>query len=708
MITVEQVAGHHPTGGDGRAALDAVLNPRSIALIGASPKPTSPARNVLRNLDALGFAGTVVAVNPGYSEVLGRPCIPSIADLREPADVAVVMLPAPAVAAAVDAAGNAGVRGAVVLTSDFAEGGREGRAYQRQLAATARRHAMALVGPNCMGNVSFHGRASTSFTMLFDTEPVRPGDVAVISQSGGIGAGIYALGVQSGLGFSYVISSGNESVLDLVDYVDYLVGDPHTRVICAYAEQIKRGRALLDAALRVRAAGKHLVVLKGGRGKTAARAAVSHTAAIATDDGVAADLFAEFGVVKVNTPADVVGVAQYLTSSKPVPRGNRVAVVTNTGGTAVLATDLAEEAGLSLPGLAAATRARLRAQLPPFAAVRNPVDLTGAIFNQTDKLGEVVDALTDDGGVDAVVLLGVLRATGSRAFAETMAPLLSTGPMPALGAWFAGGEDVATIFRAAGLAVYADPRLAMESLRRLVRANPETLPDSVQAASPVGPGPRRTITEDAVKRHLRAFGIEVPAEALAASADEARTVSRRTGLPAVVKIVSPDIPHRARLGLIELGLVSEDAVAESAGRLLQRASEVAPGARDVAVLVQRMVAVRDEVLIGISRDPAFGPLLTIGAGGTDVEELGAVVRTLLPLTPGGERVLVRRLATLAPLPPVALRQLEQFLKRLGRWWSACEAGIEELDLNPVVWTGSRLVVVDALAVVRGEWQGGRR
>ena len=682
--------------------LGQIINPSSMALVGASPKPTSPARNLIRNLDLLGYSGRVYAVNPGYDEVYGRPCVPRMQDLPEPVEAAVIMLPARAVPAVMDELGASGIRSAVVLTSGFAEAGPDGRAYERALKVKAHAAGVQVVGPNCMGSLNFATGACTSFTTLFDYEPVRRGAVAVVSQSGGMGASIYSLGVEAGLGFSHLLSSGNEAMVDLVDFVEYLIDDPATGVICAYAEQIKRGRELLEAARRVSVAGKRLVILKSGRGRAGSRAAVSHTAAIAADDAVVSDLFESFGIVKVHTPAELVGAVSLLLRSRVLPKRGSIAVVTPTGGTAVLATDLAEDAGLQLPSLSSLTKARVAANLPTFASVRNPVDLTGAIVDQREQLSAVLEAVDQDPRIEATVVLNVLASDGARRFALTVAPLLADLEKPALAAWIAGGPEIAAIFGRSEVPFFSDPRLAMQTLANVVRAS--------SARDPGKPPPwsqtatkrvkrRVVVTEHSLKAELVASGIVIANEAVGRTAEEVAEAASRVGYPVALKVLSPDIPHRAQVGALALGLGSAAAVADAFKSIVARLRQNLPDASVEGYLVQRMVRAEHELLVGISNDPCFGPIVTFGRGGSDVERRRAVVHYLLPLTSRSARALVADyVRTGGDLPLEGRVQSAQLLLKVSRWWSQRQPRMVEVDLNPVVWTGTELVVVDALGV----------
>ena len=686
---------------------DRLLDPTSIAVVGIGSRPDGPARRIVANLLSLGFAGGIYPVNPKYENILELQCYPSLEAIDAQVDLAIISVPAAHVAAVIRKGAQLGIKSYIVLSSGFAEAGGEGHALEAELKNMAIHHGLLIMGVNCSGSINFHKRKHLSFTAVFDGDEFLPGPVAYIGQSGAMGSIFYSLAVKQGVGFSHIISSGNETALGLTDYLEYLIDDPNTRVIVAYAEQVKNGRRLLELGRRAKAAGKHIVVFKSARAAAGARAAISHTGSMAANDAICASLFRKAGIVKVRTLEELLAVCKLLLARRPLPTGRRAAILAISGGTAVIAADLAEESGFAVPSLSCDTKARLRQWLPEFASSDNPVDVTSGLFYQPEKFAKVLECLAADPGIDLTVILGAYEHQIAQRLAEESAPVLAACPKYSAAAWIAGGPKVRKHFAAGGIPYFDNLAQCFEALNLIVPADngagagAQVKGEGGDAARK--PGHQQVLTEDLVKAQLKSFGVPVLDEIVSTSAQAAAAAARTIGFPVALKVISPAIPHRAKVGGIALGLHSEAAVAAEFDRMLERVRQRAPTAAVDAVLVQKMLQPGPELFLGMSLDPSFGRVLTFGLGGILTEALQQITFAPLPVTLDQARELVTEIPAVRALLSFnrgAADALAQVISRVSDWCVTQGEALEELDLNPIMLDEGRPVLVDGLAVVR--------
>ena len=436
------------------------FDPSSIVVVGASERAESLANVVLRNLRTLDFPGNVTGVHPRNQTVLGFPCYPSIAALPEPAELAVVCVAAQRVNGTLAELADRGIVNAIVCSSGFAEIGGDGAGLERELIRVARERGIAALGPNTMGFVNLSARAAPSFATFVAEEPLVTGPVSVISQSGGIATVMYILGVERGLGFGLVANTANEAVMGLDDVIEYLAQDPATRVICIYAEHVERGRDLLRAIATARQADKSVVFLHGGATRTGSGAAVSHTGGVATDGALLRSMLADNGVVVADSVTHVIAAARMLVRRSSTPSGStRVAIITSSGGSGVLASDAAERSGLRLAQFAEETTEALKALVPPFASCRNPVDVTAAMSHELERVKEVVRVIAADPGVDALVPIGVGRSSNLIEFPRALAAAAAETPGVKAGVWLGNAAEVADAFEQVGIPCFDDAPL---------------------------------------------------------------------------------------------------------------------------------------------------------------------------------------------------------------------------------------------------------
>ncbi|MFA6316713.1 MAG: GNAT family N-acetyltransferase [Elusimicrobiota bacterium] len=700
-------------------ALDAIFDPKRIALVGASPNPNSVSGKVLSNLVSGGFPGVVYPVNPSAEAVLGIQCHPDIASLPKPADLAIVCSPAPAVPAAVTSAGEAGIRGIVILSSGFRETGPAGRALEDRIREEAGRfEGMRIIGPNCLGVISPGKRLNASFAASMP----RPGRVAFISQSGALCTSVLDWAQEERIGFSHFISIGNTLDVDFGDLIDYLGEDEGTDSIILYIESVTGARKFMTAA-RAFARTKPIVAYKAGRFPESAAVAASHTGALAGEDAVYDAAFQRMGLVRVHDIGRIFDCAALVGRSK-TPKGPRLGVVTNAGGPGVMASDALIASGGALARLSPETLSELDGCLPPQWSHRNPVDILG---DAKSKLAaKACRTVLADPGVDAVLVIVTPQAmTNPSAMAREVAALASGQTKPVLAAWLGGASmrEGIRILNEAGVPTYATPEQAVNAFMTLVSysRNLEILyetPKDVSVGFPVDQEKTRAkfcrffrsggplVAEDAAKDLLEAYGIPSARPRTAASPQAAAAAAGAIGYPVVMKILSPDITHKTDVGGVILDLRDEAAVRQAWERMMASVREKAPKARIQGATIQKMHAAAGgiELILGVKKDPTFGTVIMAGPGGISAELFGDKALGLPPLN---ERLARRMLESLRiwPLlkghrgrPGVDTDQLVETLIRLS-YLAADFPEIKELDVNPLLASAAGVVALDARIVV---------
>lgn len=691
--------------------LDAIFRPRAVAVVGASRRRYQIGHEIVRNLVAGGFTGPVHPVNPSAEVVHSMRAFPRVADVPGAVDLAVIVVPAAAVLDAVRDCARKGVRGLVVISAGFAEVGEAGAQRQRELADLCRQHGMRLVGPNCMGVLNTD--AETSMNATFAATTPQPGGAALLSQSGALGEAILADARALGLGVSMFASIGNRADVSPADLLDYWEHDPRTEQILLYLEAFGDPERFMTVARRV-SRRKPVLVVKSGRTASGARAAVSHTGSLAASEAAVDSLLAQCGVLRVASMKDLFIHAAAAQTGK-LPRGPRVAIVTNAGGPAILATDACVEEGLKLADLQAATRKELRAHLPAEASVVNPVDLIASA--DAARFDRALSALTEDPSVDMVMAIFVSpvmidAAAVARAFAEH-----AQGTRKPLVACLLGkqqGEAAVDILRAARVPNYRFPEEAARALAGLwrlaqLRARPDGPPPAYRAQT----GAARSLIAEALDAGraqlkgpeldalLSAYGIPVVPGRVVGRPSEALEAAAELGWPAVLKVQGEGLEHKSDLGGVLLDLRGADELLAAWKQLEERFRARFP---DLRVLVQPMRTGGVEVFFGAATDPQFGRMLAFGLGGVHVEILKDVVFRLHPLAPADAEEMVRGIRAQALLdgargrPAVDRAQLVEVLLRLSRMLGDCPE-IEELDLNPFLaaWDPAASCVLDARA-----------
>lgn len=699
--------------------MDALLAPDSIAVVGASPDSWY-ASNLIENLQEYGYDGEVYYVNPGREEAWSEPCHDSITDVPATADLAVVSVPREYVLGVVEDAGGMGVPSALVITAGFAEADAEGAALEERLGELAEEYGMAICGPNTIGLANTHD--GTVITSTCSRKPGK-GSIGLVSQSGALAfTTFYERAADEDIDFSYVVATGNEAALSMADYVEFMADSERVEAICAYIEGIDDPRRFVDVATEAVRGGTPVLATKVGRSAVAQQASLSHTGSVTGGAAAWDAAFERAGIERVPDIPDLLGRSRVHTAFDP-PESADVCLASTSGGLASLLADMAAERDLSLPPLEGETEQRLldMEDLLTFGAMHNPADIRGY---GADVLPEIAETLFVDDAFDAYVFAVGLPAVGNRAedIADAMLRVREMADDPVLFLWTGrkesdgGGSPLPYERVRRETPLYYDPGRCLDALSSLVgfgqragRKPPRALTDLPNIETPVLPA-ERVLTWDEGSRLLEAGGIEPVETRLATSPEEATDHAAAVGGPVVLKVDSRDLPHRSDAGAVAVGVAPEEA-AKQYERVVENAREYMENERSETtiegVLVQQQADLESstEVLVGVSRDESFGPVLTVAPGGELVELFGPDAGvTLLPPVESAE---VRAAITDTPLgdllsgyrgrPPGDLDALADLVSRVGDLAvGAQDPRIDELDLNPVLVDSDGTSIVDVL------------
>jgi acetyltransferase len=697
--------------------LKTMFDPKTIALIGATEEAGSVGRTILENL--LRSEGRAVyAVNPKHTSVLGITSYPNIAQVPGKVDLAVIATPAATVPGVVAECAAAGVEGAIIVSAGFGETGKEGVALERRIRKVLEDSEMRVIGPNCLGIIRPSAGLNASF---LEVEP-SAGDIALISQSGALGTGMLDWAVTSHVGFSLFASVGTMVDVDFADLVDYLGEDPYTRSILIYMENIGHARRFMSAA-RSFARNKPIIVLKPGRFSESARAALSHTGAMAGGDEVYEAAFRRVGVVRVHEVADLFHAAEVLDSHR-LPTGDNVAIVTNAGGLGVMATDALMDLGGRLAPLTAETIAKLDKALPAYWSHANPIDVLGDAGS--DRFVAATKACLEEPEISGILLIYTPQGNARPdEMATEVAALAKNANKPVITVLMGGRsvEEGRRIFQEAAVPCYETPEDAVKTYMGMYRygRNLELLYETpselaIDAAPPrnnlhamlrrVLKSGRTVLTEEESKRFITTYGIPVVPQRTVYSKSEAVQAAKRIGFPVVLKIVSHDITHKNAVGGVELGVCSAPDLEEAYDRIMTRVHKNARKATIEGVSVQKMVRDVDyELILGMKKDWQFGSVILFGAGGTAAEGLGDFSVALPPLN----QVLARRMMeetriykTMQKPPkgvvPPDFSEIEELLTVLSNIVVDFPE-VAEIDINPLVITKGKACAVDARIVI---------
>ncbi|QOT79802.1 acetate--CoA ligase family protein [Cupriavidus basilensis] len=704
--------------------LDFLLKPRSVAVIGASTQPEKVGGMPIRLLRELGYAGRIFPVHPTAGEIQGLPAYATLAAIGQGVDLAIVAVPAVATESVMAQLARNGTRAAIFFTSGFAEVGDEGLAMQVALAESARRHGVALLGPNCLGVMNLRERMFATFSPIPLTGVPPAGDVGLVSQSGAFGAYAFALAREAGLGLSHWVTTGNEAGLQVADVIEWMAQDKDTRVILAYMEGCRDGARLRQALAAARAAGKPVVITKVGTTEAGARSAQSHTASLAGEDAVYQAVFDEYGVHRAHTLEDFFRLGYTLSRGRRPARWDSpsglmadavapVAIVTVSGGVGIMMADRAEELGMPMPPMPAAAAKALRMSIP-FASTANPIDVTGQVVAQPAVLLDAMAGVATCGEYGSVVAFLAGGANAPRLWEELQrtigalhedqraAPLLLSGVVD---------DDKRAWLEAHGCLVFREPAHAIEAVAALARAAAWEAAASTpvaEAAAPVAallrdvPDDARALSEFDAMRLLADAGVPVAAHGLARDADAAVALAQRIGYPVAVKLCSAQVLHKSDVGGVALNLTDDAAVRKAFAAMQAALARADASLPFEGVLVARMVRGWGELMVGVRRDPVFGLVVLAGIGGTAVEIFRQMAFGLAPLSPERARAMLERSRAAVLFaghrgnPVLPLAQAADLLVRVSKVAAALGPRLDTLEINPFIIGADGAVAADAV------------
>lgn len=685
--------------------------PQSIALVGASER--SPWSHMIAgNLKTYAYPGKVYVVNKRGAPAHGMEAVASCRELPEVPDAAFIFVPLEAVLEAVEDAAAAGIKGAVLLTSGFAETGAEGTALQERLVEIARRHDMLILGPNCLGYANLPAR--TPLTPIPPLLPILPGSISLVSQSGATNSEIVEFAHQSNVGLNLFIATGNEAMVDIAACVDFLVDDENTKVVMVFAEAIRDTETFSRAARRALQKKKPIVILKVGTSELTARVAAAHTGSLVGDDKVFDMACRQLGVIRVNSIEELVNTSALLAYTGPLQKPG-VGIVSISGGACTLFADRADSHGVDLPELSALAQVRLREMLPSLPATMNPLDITGAAIRDGSLFTRSLQILGDEPDIGFVGCIYNLPwndnlatdhlrqqlsevGTGLAALKQPGCLVVQTGkPINQLSRDFLQAAGIPAVFGGLEDLIQALGRATWWS--RLVNA--ET---AVEATALPAPDTVRPQGERAVLDYLAGKGVPVVPAQTVTNRDEAISVYQSLKVPVALKIASPDLAHKTDVGGVKLNIDGEVAVGDAFDAIIAAVKHHAPQARIDGVLISPMRGAGVEILVGTASDPQWGPVLAVGLGGVWVEVLADTQLALLPVTPARVREMLSNLRAAKLLqgyrgtPSVNLERLSEVIARIGDAALALGPQLETLEVNPLWVRGSEIEALDGLTI----------
>jgi len=692
-------------------SLEKFFSPESIAIVGASQKKGKVGYEIVNNLQKANFPGELYPVNTKSSEIAGLKCYPDLLSIGNTPDLVVIIVPAPYVPGVLEQCVKIGVDSVIIITAGFKEVGEEGKKLEKQIIQIARRGNIRFIGPNCLGVISTYDKLNASFGGDLPVE----GATCYISQSGALLAAILDMANNQGIGLSKLISIGNKADLNELDILRAMDKDPDTKVIAGYLESIGDGNQFAREAEDI-SSRKPILLIKSGGTAAGARAASSHTGSLAGGDTAYEAVFAKAGIIRCKSIMQQFNYARAF-ANQPLPLGDRVAVITNAGGPGIMTADAIEAHGLSFAVLGEDTKAKLAEKLPAAANINNPVDVLGDAL--ADRYEYALDVVLDDDNVDAIVVLLTPQAmTEAKETAEAIVKIAGQKSGKPILACFMGAklvDDGVDVLQKGKIPQYKAPEDAVETLHVMVDyVRWRDKPKRVVRLFPVN---RRKV-ERIIDRHLRekvreigeteakdileAYGFVTPQGAIATSAEHAATIAQQVGFPVVMKIWSPDIIHKSDVGGVKVGLRSTNEVKDAYDLMMYRIPKRKPNANILGVLVEKMATGGKEVILGMNRDPRFGPLMMFGMGGTMVEVLKDVSFYLAPVTADEAKHMLKSTKTYQMLEGVRgdegvdIDALAESIQRLSQLVTEFPQ-IQELDINPFLVgpSGTTPIAVDA-------------
>jgi acetyl coenzyme A synthetase (ADP forming)-like protein len=697
-------------------SLESFFNPKSVAIVGASRQKGKVGYEILSNMIEAGFKGKVFAVNPNADEIEGLKCFPDLQSIGQIPDLVIIVVPANVVPAVMQQCANAGVKSVIIITAGFREVGKEGRGLEEQVIQIAKQAGIRVIGPNCLGIIVPANKLNASF----GGDLPAAGAIGYLSQSGALLAAILDMAETNGIGFSSLVSIGNKADIDELDVIKAMASDSDTKVIAGYLESITDGNAFMSQAERI-SHDKPILLMKSGGTEAGAKAASSHTGSLAGGEVAYESAFERAGVIRCESIKQQFDYAQCF-ANQPLPTGPRVAVITNAGGAGIMAADAIEKQGLTFAKPTDKTIKKLASVLPPAANLYNPIDILGDAL--ADRYEFALSVILDDPDVDTLLVLLTPQAmTDSTATAEAVVKIARQKSAKPILACFLGAGKVkegVRILREGKIPQYDSPENAVAAIKAMADyVRWRSRPKRVVKLFPVN---RRKV-ENIIERHLRqgvreigeteakeileAYGFVTPKGSIATTADQAVNIAGQLGYPVVLKIWSPDILHKSDVGGVKLGLNSDQEVRDAFDLMMYRVPQKRPDAKILGVLVQEMCRKGREVILGMNRDPHFGPLMMFGMGGIMVEVLKDVAFYLAPLTAEEARQMLVSTKTYHILKGVRgqegvdIEKIAEGLQRLSQLVTEFPQ-IQQMDINPYVVgpEGTTPIAVDARMSVK--------
>ncbi len=684
------------------------LEPKTVALIGASDEEKKLGNFILNNLLQSGYKGKIFPVNPKHSEIAGVRCFGSVTDIPGSLDMAIIVTPAATVPALAEECGKRKVKTLVVISAGFGETGtKEGRNREESLKKTCETYDMSMVGPNCLGIL----RPKIGLNASFAATPKKAGNIALISQSGAMAVALIDAAAHQHLHFSFIASIGNKTDLDEVSFLEMCENDAETKVIGLYLESMKDGQVFVETAKRIGRT-KPIVLIKAGTSTRGAKAVSSHTGALAGSTAGLDAACRSAGIYRAETTREFLSLLALLRSSPPL-LSPHIAIVTNAGGPGVLATDAAESCGLRLATLDKKTVNALRAALPSAASIANPIDVLGDAL--ADRYEVALTSSADDPGTDGLaIILTPQVMTPCVAIAQTIIEAKKTRPLFPMTASFMGGahvEEAKSLLRQSGIACFETPEEAVKGLALLLKpevleeeADNPTGDDRALAARQLLRGRRGLLSEEIAAELFALYDLPIPKQSIATSAKKAQQLAKNIGFPVIAKISSPDILHKTDIGGVRAHLTSASEVSRAYDEILKSCAKHKPGAAVRGVLIQKFLPIGNEFIVGGLRDPSFGPIVMAGLGGIYTELFRDACFRLAPVGQRESYGMLTRLQSWKLLSGMRgkdaldIAALAGVIRKVS-WMLADCPHILAIDLNPVLVSATDIVIADTKVVL---------
>jgi acyl-CoA synthetase (NDP forming) len=707
--------------------LSPLLKPESVAIIGVSKNPSRIGGRLFRYLVRHGYEGRLSLVNPKYDQLNGLKCYSSVSDISCQVDCALIAVPEKHVIFVLNECAENSIKAAVIFSSGFAEMGSAGKKKQDKLKTLASSNNIHICGPNCIGLINFHAKTALSFSQLLETDRLIPGNIGFISQSGALGGSMVNRAQDMNIGLSYFISSGNEATLDVADYIKHLVlHDEKTDVIAAVVEGFKDGGKFIEAADLALKHRKPLIVLKTGTTDVGKKAAASHTGSLTGSDAVIDAVLHQKGVIRVQHYDELLQTAS-LFSKGFRPKGNRVGILTSSGGAGIIMADYYTKMGLKIPEPSPETNALAAKEIGTFGKVENPFDLTGQIFSDPEMFRRCMKLFVDEDRFDIIqVNVSMVAGQSSELRGKMLLESIEGCPKPVVSWWAAGGlsDPGIRVLNGSQVVPFRSPERCAEALQALVaysrhaecgkgtdtKSQTQGDPKRLKEAAQLLNTGEASLSEHESKTLLKLYGVPVTRDKVVRSVDDAVQFAEQIGYPVALKIDSPDILHKTEADVIRLGIGSKEDLVKSYGEIMDAATRYDPGARINGVAVQEMVTGGTEVITGMSQDPQFGPTIAFGLGGIFVEVLKDISLRVTPLSKSDAQNMVREIKGYPILKgirgkaPADIDAVIDLLQKLSRLVEDFKEDIAEIDINPLLVfdEGQGVKALDALVVLKNK------